>query len=71
MKKIQVQTPDGVREYAAFDTYAEVEAALKAGEIAIDDAVVYRGLIVRILDEGQMLLVDILRMDPMINFTVG
>ena len=61
MKKIQVQTPDGVREYAGFDVYAEVEAALNAGEIAIDDAVVYRGLIVRILDEGQMLLVDILR----------
>lgn len=71
MVKMKVQHPDGVHEYPVFGSYAEVEAALKANEIKTGDDIIYRGNIVHMLAEGQMLLVDILQMNPTISFNMG
>ena len=71
MTKIKVQHPDGVHEYPAFASYSEVEAAMEAKEIGVGDDVIYRGNIVHILPGGQMLLVDILQMNPTFTFNMG
>ena len=61
MTKIRVQHPDGVVEYPAYGTHEDVLAAIGTGDIAYGQDIVYRGYIVQLMDDKQMLLVDMLQ----------
>ena len=60
MQKIQVQTPEGVREYLFITGTAEYDAAREAGEIAIGMDIVYKNYLVGIIDNFEMLVLDML-----------
>lgn len=64
MQKIQLQTPDGVREFLLISGTAEYDAAREAGEIAIGMDIVYKNYLVGIIDNFEMLILDVLQGIP-------
>jgi len=64
VQRIQLQTPEGIREYLFIPGTAEYEAAREAGEIHVGDDIVYRNCLVEIIDGFAMLVLDVLRGVP-------
>lgn len=72
MTKIQLQTPEGVREVKCITGSAEFDAARDAGEIAIGEEIVYKNKLVQIIDGYGMLLLDTVQGAPFMGgFTGG
>ena len=57
LPKIKVQTPDGMEDYLFIADGAAFEAAKTAGEISPGMSVVYRGMIVYLLEDCCMLAI--------------
>jgi len=57
-QKIQIQTPEGPREYIFLPDSAAYQAALNAGEIVVGQEVIYRQYIVWVLEDFLMLVLD-------------
>ena len=68
IKRIQLQTPDGVREVKYITGSVEFDAARNAGEIAIGEEIIYKNSLVQIIDGFGMLLLDTIQCTP---FTGG
>lgn len=64
IKMIRLQTPDGVREYAAFESDAEYRDAFLGGEIHVGDDVIYKNYLVWVLEDGYMLVLDQIQSAP-------
>ena len=58
VQKMQVQTPDGAQELIFIPDSVAYEAARAAGEIEVGMDIVYRGFLVHILPEFQMLVLS-------------
>ena len=56
VQKMQVQMPDGAQELVFIPDSVAYEAAMAAGEISAGMDIVYRGFIVHILPDFQMLV---------------
>lgn len=67
MQKIQLQTPEGIREYLFIPGTAEYDAARETGEIHVGDDIVYRNCLVEIIDGFAMLVLEMIQGMPMYN----
>ena len=74
LPKIQIQTPEGVKEYLCAPNSIEFEKARDSGEIMQGMEIVYRRFIVYLLADCQMLVLS--QLAPMmphgsVTFTMG
>lgn len=67
MQKIQLQTPEGFREYLFIPGTEEFDSARESGEIHIGDEIIYRNCLVEIIDGFAMLVLEMIQGMPMYN----
>lgn len=58
MQTVQIQTPEGVRNFPFYMDSAAVRAARDTGEIAVGDEIVYREHLVEVMENDQMLALE-------------
>ena len=58
VQRIQLQTPEGMREFPYLPTAAALIAAADAGDIVVGQEVIYREYRVLVLEDFELLILD-------------